>query len=108
MLEGVHPSNIHRLPLYPLFRDLYPSQRMFMVCAPFEYSLHALSPLLKGCTPLAMDTGGVYTLAIFIACPYTLYEGVCIPCDEYLRGVHPRNIHGLPLYARLRGVYPSP
>ena len=79
ILRGVHPSNIHYLPLYPV---------------------------LKGCAPLAMNLGWVYTLPLFIACPSTPSSGVYTSGDEFLRDVHPCNVHYLPLYALPKGCTP--
>ena len=78
--RGVHSSNIHRVPIYP----------------PVEWSI-----------PLVMNIGGVYTVLIFIACCYTPFRVVSPPRDEYWRGVHPSNIHRVPLYPLPRGLYPS-
>ena len=53
--RGVHPSNIHRVRLYPL---------------------------LEGRIPVAPNIGGVYTLVMFIACAYTPCREVYAPRDS--------------------------
>ena len=54
-----------------------------------------------------MNIGGLYTLLIFIACPYTPYGVVYTPHDDYWSGVHPSNIHRVPVYPLSSGLYLS-
>ena len=105
--RGVHPKNIHRVPLYPLSTGLCPSRRIFEGCTPYEHSSCAPIPPIKGSMPFAMNVREVYTLPISIVCPFTPHRGVHTPRNEYLRGVHPSNIHRLALYPVSRGRYPS-
>ena len=49
---------------------------------------------------------GVYTLPIFIACPYTSYRVVYTPHNEYWRSVHPHNIHRVPHIPPVEGSIP--
>ena len=132
--RDVHPSNIHPVALYPLSRGLSPLRCIVHGCGPFQYSSRApippvsgsipltinvagcrpfqyssraLVPRVKRSIPLAMDVGGVYTVPIFISCPYTPRQGVYTPRAECWRSVHPFNIHCVSLYPLSRVPYPS-
>ena len=101
--RDLHPSNIHQVPLYPLSRGLFPSRRMFEGCTSFQYSWCGPISPVEGSLPLAMNIGGVYTLPIFNACSYTSYSEVHTPRDGCWRGLHPSNIHCVPLNRLSRG-----
>ena len=105
--KGIYTSNIDCVPLYPLFNGQYPSRRMLEGCRPFQHSSRAPIAHVERSILLAMSIAGVYTLPIFIACPFSPCRGVYTPRDECWTGVHPSNNHHLSLYSVSWGLYPG-
>ena len=104
--RDVHLSNIHRVRLYPLSRGLHKSRSILEGYRPFSYSSRAPIPPCKGFIPLAMNVRGVYTLPIFMACPYTPFRLVYTRRDQCCRGVQPSNIYRVPVCPLSNGLYP--
>ena len=108
-VEGVHTLPIFIVcPYSPCQVGYTTLDECWKGCTPFQSSSRAPIPTVEGYVPLAMNVGGVYTLPIFIACPYAPCRVVYTPCDECWRCLHPSNIHHVPLYPLLSGLYPCP